>query len=104
MKTNHSWAFFVGTTEETDDYRLVHMEEALKMDESYGQLRICRPAGQPGVKVKIHLGRKSLKYANAQTRRQNSERTLSAEALSSKSVLGVWRAVLVGWLVVNTRQ
>lgn len=27
---------------------------------------------------------------------------LSAEALSSKPVLGVWRAVLVGWLVVNT--
>lgn len=31
---DHSWAFLCGTTEETDDYRLVHMEEALKMDES----------------------------------------------------------------------
>lgn len=29
---DHSWAFLCGTTEENDDYRLVHMEEVLSLD------------------------------------------------------------------------
>src|SRR5258705_11017737 len=29
-----SWAFLCGTTEEKDDYRLVHMEEVLRLDDS----------------------------------------------------------------------
>lgn len=31
---DHSWAFLCGTTEETDDYRVIHMGEVLKLDES----------------------------------------------------------------------
>lgn len=31
---DHSWAFLCGTTEETDDYRAIHMEDALKLDET----------------------------------------------------------------------
>lgn len=31
---DHSWAFLCGTTENTDDYRLVHMDEILKLEES----------------------------------------------------------------------
>jgi hypothetical protein len=29
-----SWAFLCGTTNDTDDYRLIHMEEALRLDET----------------------------------------------------------------------
>jgi hypothetical protein len=31
---NNSWAFTCGTTEDEDDYRLVHMEDILILDES----------------------------------------------------------------------
>lgn len=31
---DHSWAFLCGTTEDEDDYRLVHMEEILNLDKS----------------------------------------------------------------------
>ncbi len=33
-RDDHSWAFLCGTTENTDDYRLVHMGEVLELDES----------------------------------------------------------------------
>jgi hypothetical protein len=31
---DHSWAFLCGTTNETDDYRMIHMHHALEMDPS----------------------------------------------------------------------
>src|SRR5262245_32079368 len=31
---DHSWAFLCGTTEEIDDYRVIHMEEMLNRDET----------------------------------------------------------------------
>lgn len=31
---DHSWAFLCGTTEDTDDYRVVHMQDMLNLDPS----------------------------------------------------------------------
>lgn len=40
---DHSWAFLCGTTEESDDYRLVHMGELLRLDESLRSIADLQP-------------------------------------------------------------
>lgn len=40
---DHSWAFMCGTTEDSDDYMLVHMEDVLIRDESLRSLADLPP-------------------------------------------------------------
>ena len=49
---DHSWAFLCGTTEETDDYRLIHMGEVLKLDESLRSIADLPPGWSAWRKAK----------------------------------------------------
>lgn len=40
---DHSWAFLCGTTDEDDDFRLVHMEEILAIDSSIRSIASLAP-------------------------------------------------------------
>lgn len=40
---DNSWAFLCGTTEDDDDYRLVHMGEILKLDEGLRSIADLAP-------------------------------------------------------------
>src|SRR5687767_12562985 len=53
---DHSWSFLCGTTEDSNDYKLVHMGHILELDDSLDRSRTCPRAGQPGVMIKIPSG------------------------------------------------
>lgn len=42
-KDDHSWGFFCGTTNDTNDGRVISMQEALELDDSLNEIAHLKP-------------------------------------------------------------